>query len=420
MRGVNNVKVRIVSTSDIGHGAGISAYRLHRGFINNSINSCMLVCEKKTLDDSVHQIDSGTFISDKHYDIERWLSEYSVQNMYSSNLSHILTNPYFCEADVINLHNIHWHAKNLTPRIFEMIKNEKPIVWTLHDMWPLTGHCIYSYDCQKWLVGCGECPNLDSYMELRVDTTKESMKMKEYLYNKSNFVIVTPSKWLYDIANKSYLFKDKRKYLIPYGVDQSVFFPIKLNKERSVYAHNDETVILFVASHLQDERKGFSFLIDAFRKIKDKFSKAVLFVIGNGNIPDELHNIIRTVQFKDITDAKEMAKIYNFADFLVVPTFADNLPNVVLESLACGTPVIGFKTGGVIDMVQHLRNGLLVESKDSEMLGQAIMIMINNVDLRLKLKENTVLTINKNFTEKMQVERYLELFKEIYQRNCQF
>lgn len=255
--------------------------------------------------------------------------------------------------DIIHLHNIHSHNINL-PLFFKYLKNNNiRIVWTFHDCWAFTGGCAYFdyINCDQWKNKCIKCPrNNMSYFFDRVEYMFN--KKKELFSNLENLVIVTPSEWLASLVKESFL-RDKRIKVINNGIDTNLFMPTE-SEFRKKYKIEDKKIILAVSMGF-GIRKGFKYYIELSKKI-DKKSVIVLVGVSKEQIkllPKNVIGIERT------SNQKELAEIYSAADVFVNCTLEDNFPTVNIESLACGTPVITFKTGGSIECVDENVGGVV-------------------------------------------------------------
>jgi glycosyltransferase involved in cell wall biosynthesis len=416
------VNILIISTSDIGHGAGISAYQLHCGLRKAGINSNMLVSEKLSKNEFVHVAKPPANSKLKHifekltYKIEYILNLTGPQNVYGVISRGLQRNPMVQQADIIHLHNLHWHSRNFSLMMLPKLCRMKPVLWTLHDMWPLTGHCIYSCECERWKVGCGHCPDLKSYIDLIFDTTSLLCKIKKYIFRRSNFTIVTPSSWLTRLASESPLFENRGVHCIPYGVDQSIFYPRNKNASRNILGLNDSNkkVVLFAASILDAPKKGYKYFNEAMINLvsKYKYDDIYIVTVGRGKILNDLKHLYSIKEMGYIADRDLMAQIYSAADIYVMPSISDNLPNVILESLACGTPVICFNTGGMPDMIKNRFNGYLAKYKDVADLTKCIFESLSNNAQLKEMQDNAVQTINEKFPESLQVQRYIKLYRE--------
>ncbi|WP_346920359.1 glycosyltransferase [Clostridium sp. UBA7339] len=247
------------------------------------------------------------------------------------------------DPDVIHLHNIHGYYINIE-MLFEYLKKvNKPVIWTLHDCWAFTGHCSY-FDyaqCEKWRVGCIDCQQKGTYPSSKLlDNTKWNYKKKKEIFTSlENVTIITPSIWLGDLVKDSFLGKYPVK-VINNGIDLDVFKPVEGNF-RDKYDIKDKFVILGVAS-VWEERKGLKYLVQLAEKLNSGYKVVIVGVTEKqkNELPNSIIGITRT------SNVQELAEIYSTADVFINPTLEDNFPTTNLESLACGTPVITFNTGG--------------------------------------------------------------------------
>ena len=248
--------------------------------------------------------------------------------------------------DLIHLNNLHGYYLDL--RFIKLIsKLNIPVVWTLHDGWPLTGRCAYLFECDRWKTGCGNCPNLSWYPMTYFDSSSFMWKKKkEYFTSGWNPVIVCPSKWLADRVKESYL----KKYdivVIPNAVDTKIFKPRNKDSVRKKSGISSrEKVILFVASDLNDKRKGTRFFLKALKFIKDK-DILVLTMGKKINFPEEAKASISFRQLGYIIDKEMMSEVYNIADIFCITSLDEIFGLTVTESMACGVPVIISKVGSM-------------------------------------------------------------------------
>lgn len=279
------------------------------------------------------------------------------------------------EPDVVHLHNIHGDWLNIHV-LFEYLKaSNVKVVWTLHDCWSFTGRCSYfeQINCSKWVNGCYQCINNKVYpITYFFDWTKQMWKDKKELFTGlKNLIIVTPSQWLADYVKKSYL-SDYEIKVIHNGIDMNVFYP---QKAQSVYLNNcvGKKIILGCASSWT-ERKG---LLDFYKlnEMIDHKEYQIILVGLNGRqlseVPSDIVAIGRT------NNVKELAELYSCADVFVNPTYQDNFPTTNLEALACGTPVITYRTGGSVESVDDTV-GAVVEQGDVKALFDAIRCIEKN------------------------------------------
>ena len=411
-----NIKVAMVSTSDLGHGAGVSSYNLLQDFVAvPDIDARMFVAEKKSDSSYVTELASYSGVFGRSLmpilsNVEKYINLYGPQNYYSTYSKSLVREFDKFKPQVVNLHSIHWDRKNFSPEIIKKTKGV-PIIWTLHDMWAFTGHCCYSDDCELWRNGCGNCKRLSPFIPIKRDATATLMKIKKRWYENKKLTIVAPSVWLYNLARESYLFEDVDVRCIPYSVDQKVFYKKEISKKRKEL-FGDSKVILFSCSWLQDPRKGFEDFCLALGQIKSDLSNIVVAVAGSGWIPRELKKTVKVIFLGEVSSRNFMNDLYNMADFFVMPTKMDNLPNAILESLAAGLPVVAYNTGGIPDMIKSGMNGIVIDKGDIVALSRAIQICLNDQRMLEKFSECAVETISSQFTSELQSQRYQSLFEE--------
>lgn len=246
--------------------------------------------------------------------------------------------------DVIHMHNMHNCYINL-PMLFRYIKRKQiPVVWTLHDCWTFTGYCPHFLiaKCEKWKTGCYKCPQYKNYPESYVDRSVQMWKLKKkWFTGVQNMTIVTPSQWLADLAKQSF-WKGERVQVIHNGIDLSVFKPTENDFARE-YGIPENKKILLGVSFCWEERKGLDVFLELANRLeKDKYQ---IVLVGTDDqvdklLPEYIISIHRT------QNQQELAEIYSAADLFVNPTREENYPTVNMEAIACGTPVLTFRTGG--------------------------------------------------------------------------
>ena len=412
------MKILIISTYDTAGGAARAAYRLHQGLQNLGEYSQMLVQEgfsgnsniiapqsnfEKGLAKLGHALDA---IPPKFYP-QRKPTEFSTQ----WSLDFIEKKVAQLKPDIINLHWINEsHVK-----IETLAKLNLPIVWTLHDMWAFTGGCHYSQDCQRYIDSCGACPQLGS--SKNSDLSHWIWKRKVKAWKNINLTIVTPSNWLAKCARKSSLFKDLPIKVIPNGIDINRYKPIDRQIIREILGlPQDKQLILFGAINATSTpRKGFHLLQSAIQNLcKSGWrEKAELMVIGASKSDSENDFGFKINYLGRLNDDISIAQIYAAADVFVAPSTQDNLPNTVMEALACGTPCVAFKIGGMPDMIEHQRNGYLASSFEVEDLAQGISWVLENRERHQQLGFNARIKVEQEFSQQSQANCYNSLFQNI-------
>jgi glycosyltransferase involved in cell wall biosynthesis len=267
----------------------------------------------------------------------------------------ITDSPLYQEADIIHLH---WVADFLDWESF-FSKNTKPVVWTLHDQNPFLGGQHYDERYLGLNYQGLACLRIKTEIEILKEVELLAVKIKA-LKGKEKIYIVAPSKWLYDSSLNSSLFGTYNHQLIPNGIPTRIFKPTNREYCRDVFGlPNDKKVVLFVADSLENSRKGYIYLKRALAELSDEILNGlVLCAVGSKS---ELEENNKVIELGKIQDERLMAMTYAAVDLFVIPSLEDNLPNTMLESLCCGTPVLGFPTGGIVDAIEDGVNGLLCD-----------------------------------------------------------
>lgn len=404
------MRVLHVNQSDLGGGAGIAGYRLHEGLLRAGVESRLLVGDLKTDQERVARVPPP------NYRLRNALSHLtSRQGLNYLNLTGsfaIPEHPFYRYADVLNFHNLHSGYFNYLA--LPKLTADKPAVWTLHDMWSFTGHCSYSYDCTRWQTGCGACPYPGTYPGIVKDRTRWEWKLKQWVYRRSQLAFVAPSRWLAARARAS-LFGDREIRHIPYGLDTEGYRP----RERALCRAAleipaDKRVVMFAAASLRETRKGGDLLVAALQKLPAALrSEVVLLAIGSGGETLAREAGLAAIALGYVSSPSLQSLVYSAADLFVLPTRADNLPLVLQESLACGTPVVGFDCGGVSDAVRPEQTGYLARAEDAGDLARGIDTLLSDPTGRDRLSRTCREVAVTEYGLELQARRYLDLYAHL-------
>ncbi len=319
--------------------------------------------------------------------------------------------PEFKNADIIHCHNLHTNYFNL--KMLTKISAIKPVVWTFHDMWPITAHCAHSFDGELKESGFFTCPSLDIYPPIAWHNEKYLEKKKSIIYAKSNFHITTPSEWLANKVRQSIL-KDKPISVIYNGIDISVFNPLSrsdLTKLRfDLNLPQDKKIILVVAKRGQSNPwKGGNYAQEIMKAFMDN---PEVFFVDLGGDKNQTTDKIKTVSY--INNEGILAKYYSAADMLLYPSLADNCPLVVLEAMACGLPIVSFNTGGILELVEHKINGYIARYKDTNDLKNGVEYLLNLPPQEIeKMRQYSINKIKSGFTIEKMADQYVEVYKSL-------
>ena len=314
-------------------------------------------------------------------------------------------------ADIYHLHQITEFVDYQTT--LRRLVARAPIVWTLHEMTPFTGGCHYASGCDGFAGGCGACPQLGS--EKQDDFSHSVWRRKRRVYDRippARFHVVGASQWIAGEAQRSSLFGRFPISVIPYGIDTDVFRPVPEARRllEALELPPTARIVLFVSDWLGNPRKGFD-LLDAALHARP-LPNVALVSLGRGD-PLRLQSTIPHVHLGGFTEDRMLAIAHSLADVFVIPSREDNLPNTVLEAMACGTPVVGFRTGGIPELVQDGVNGLLAAPGDVSGLAGAIEALLDDEPRRVAMGRAARDAAKHQYSRQLQGERYRRLYESI-------
>jgi glycosyltransferase involved in cell wall biosynthesis len=403
------MKILQINTLEKIGGAAMVAYRLHNEFQKNH-KSKLLVGTKSSNDKNV--IEFPFFIRKLRKQTNMLERHTSFQYFFDPSYLWFLKKNNYLKYDIMNLHNIHGDYFNIHA-LWKILKHKK-VVWTLHDMWAMTGHCACSFGCKGWKDECEPCPHLNYYPAINKDKAHYLFKIKKKILNHPNLHIVTPSNWLKELVEESMSPRNKIS-LIYNGIDQSIYKPRnKLRIRRKLGIDIKKKVILFNSIGRNNPYKGFSYLMEALKKIKNK-NNILLLIIGDDK--DFKAKGFDTMNIGFINSEKKMSEYYACADILLYPSIQDNCPLVVLEAMSCGLPIVTFDTGGIPELVQHKKTGYIAKYKDVDDLFKGMNLLLKNPDLRKKYGFQARKRVKKYFTLKKQTQNYLRLYNKLLGEN---
>ncbi len=409
--------MRIVhlNLTDSGGGAAIAARRLHVQLRREGHDSRMLVWRKYTDDRTVQIFDKRPLPRAVSQLAGRTLDAWGMQYLFHPASMTLPDHPWVRDADVINLHLS--HGSYLSTRVLPELSRRAPIVWTMHDMWAATGHCAFAAadECDHWLSGCGHCPRLDDSPAIRFDTTHMLWRLKSRTYGRSRLTVVCPSAWLADKMVQSPLLRRFPIHTVANGLDTEVFRPLpKAVAREALRLPQDRTLLMFGAAALHSVRKGAQLLERALAALpEDVRANLTLLLVGAqserstpswGNLP--------VVEMGGVDSEVLMALCYAAADIFVMPSLAENLPNSLVEALACGTPCVCYAIGGCPEIVEHMRTGYLARPGDVADLAQGITFLARETSARSEMGERASLYARRTFDARHIAARYLEIYEE--------
>ena len=411
------MKILIVNTSDIEGGAARAAYRLHKALRSQGVDSQMLVQNKSS--------DDYTVIAEKDK-VKKTLNKLrpffdSIPvRFYKNRTKTLFSSSWLPFSNIVNKINeinpdivhLHWIAGGMI-KIEDLSKIKKPIVWSLHDNWAFTGGCHIMWECEKYRSHCGACPRLRSLKEK--DLSYKVFIRKQKIFNKiNNLTIIGLSKWLTECSKNSALLQDKKHVNLPNPIDTNLYKPFDKVKARELWnLPKDKKLILFGAmSAMSDVNKGFKELSKALRRLT---SKDIEFVVFGSSQPQNAPDFgFKTHYLGHLHDDISLVTLYNAVDVMIVPSLQENLSNAIMESLACGTPVVAFHIGGNADMIEHKINGYLAKPYESKDLAEGIEWVLNlPIQDYNKLCENARKKVLEEFDSKIVAKKFISFYQEV-------
>lgn len=407
------MKILIINTSDTYGGAAVAAYRLMNALQAEGEQVKMLVRDKYAEHPDV--ISVGNKIQNNlNFYWERGTiflhNRLSRKNLFDVSLANsglsIVDHLAYKEADIIHLHWINQGMLSIE-EIENIARSGKKIVWTMHDMWPFTGICHHAGTCINYESGCGECPYL--LAPSLHDLSYQRFVRKQRAYGEGNITFVACSNWLKMMADKSPLTQDHPVVSIPNPIDTERYAPDDKAAARKILNLPDnKKIVLFAAVKTSDPRKGIDYLAEASLIMSAQHSDILFLIAGNNG--DEIEKRLSLpAQTLGFVGPEEMPAVYNAADLFVTPSLQENLPNTIMEAMACGTPCVGFHTGGIPEMITHRADGYVAQYKDAQDLANGILWALFEADVS-RLSLNARAKVISHYAQSLVAKQYIEIY----------
>ena len=427
------MRVTHLSTYHLFGGAAVAATRLHRALQKQAgsglpVESTMLVGTSNRQETHrqepgvvylannflAEQTAFGRFVAERLYFLPHERDS-SVRFQFSpAKFGAALDfHPAIQQADLLHLHWINFGFLSLNG-LQSLFALGKPIVWTLHDQWAFTGGCHYSRGCDHFLTHCRQCPYLKKPGEH--DLSNKVFKHKQRIFGNATVHFTPPSQWLANEAQRSVLVQTFPFTVIPYAIDQIIFCPVDRAEAntRLDLPDSHQPRLLFGSANVTDARKGFKYFAEALILLHQQHPELtpeiLIFGKGHSYLFNELPYPVRHLGI--LTTEDDIVAAYNAADAMIVPSLEDNLPNTVIEAMACGTPVAGFKTGGIPEMIDHKQNGYLADIGSAQQLadGMAFILTHSNPEL---LRKNARQSAENRFSEEVVAKQHIDLYQQL-------
>lgn len=421
------MKTTLLNTFDKG-GAGVAAYRLHEAFNREDEVESKLIYLHGTAGqrfEGVHVIANNPmakkvalirlawekfwFAFKVKEKVDRFRFSTATRGLELSSF------PLLKEADIIHLHWINNGFLSLK-YIKKFKKLNKPFVWTMHDMWAMTGGCHHSRECENYQQQCGNCFYLKNPSPTDISHTVHQKKQE--VYNSLDITFVACSNWLAQRAKKSSLLGNRRVEVIPNPIDTDVYLPKDKKSAKATFGVKEDSIcISFVAANVGDVRKGFEYLRKALWVIKEKYpewdNKIKLLVMGEEKTEVNLDLPFEYSFTGYLNDEPRIVDFYNASDVFVLPSLEENLPNTIMEALSCGVPSVAFEIGGIPDLIDHKQNGYLAKYSDVEDLANGIAETITTVHNSTQLQNQARQKALDNYAYPVVAKKMQDLYTDL-------
>ncbi len=311
--------------------------------------------------------------------------------------------------------HLHWIAKLVDhPSFFASLPDDQPVVWTLHDMNPMSGGCHFAGGCDRFKSGCGHCPQLRQ--QSAADISRQLFTLKQDSIARANLHIVAPSRWLLEQAQASLMFRSAASFTrIPYGISTAQYYPMDRDEARARLGIDPRKfVVCFGAMHVNNRRKGAQQLVEALSSLA-AVPDAECIVFGEGELPPTSKPLPPIHSLGSIVGTLQQRALYSASDVFVLPSLEDNLPLTGLEAMACGTPVVGFASGGIPDYVHHRKTGLLAPTGDADELGTLLRMLAESPHLAAQMGQAARRLIETDYTDDREAMSYQQLYRSLTQ-----
>ena len=408
------MKVLHLVAGELNGGAARGAYWLHRALRDLGVDSAILTSAKDSLgDESVISLADST-LGKLRFAVQRRIGQLPLKlyrnrqpTIFNTGIDGVdfTRHPAYATADLVHLHWVIGMVSNSALR-----KVKKPVVWTLRDMWPFTGGCHHSLECDRYTNGCGSCPQLGSSRER--DLTRFILRRKQASLPK-DIRIVGISRWISDCASKSAVFQERRVQTISNNIDTRMFFPLAKSEARQALGLDAEKKIVLVgAQDVASVYKGFDLFLQALGNLAKENVQVVLFGNSDGGVPDLPGVPITSLGF--LSDASALRQAYSAADVFVAPSRADAFGKTLVEAMACGTPVVCFNATGPRDIVEHRVSGYLAEALSPLDLAQGIQWVLDQpAEIYVELCESARARTEQCFDSRVIAKEYVELYRDV-------
>lgn len=387
-------------------GRGFNGYDLHLEMQRAGYNSLQFVWDKKSKTKSVFGLKEFGRNASLYNDVERIESEFSTRSMFSPFFYDIFHSPSFHEAELIHLHIIHHPAFNLN--MLPLLSEMKPTVWTLHDPWAVSGHCVHHGECDKWMSHCGDCPNLETPFAIQYDNSAIQFELKKRAITQSNVHCVVASRWMEQILRKSPIFNGKKITRVPFGVDQQVFCPGNRIEARKRAGLPEAGVILLARA--DRAFKGTPLVVETANRVAEHHN-VTLVLVGEKGVTHKLHDSVNIVEKGWLNNPEQVADLYRAADLVLMPSELESFGLMAAEAMSCGRVVVALEvsSSALPETVNSPTCGLAVPR--SEYPSAVLGLLCSGADL-LDREKKSLEFAQSEYSNATHLRRMLHVYRQ--------
>ena len=350
-----------------------------------------------------------------NYYISRIETLLSVQSILYPWSIQLLFDKRFISSDIVHYHLLHTGYFSL--KTMPILTSLKPSVWTIHDPWLMTGHCVYPYSCERWQHGCGECPDLMTYIPMRTDNTRNMFTSKKNILAKSSIDIVVASRFMLEMVHKSTMFVNHKIHCIPFGVDLNIFRQIDSTALRTKYSIGQNNLVISFRE-TDYEYKGLLYIKELLHRLSlDEYpSPITLITVNQKELLKEFIGKYQIIELGMVTDEAVMAEFYNCSDMFLMPSTAEAFGMMAIEAMACGIPVIAFEGTSLPEVIFAPTGGVSVPMKDANALHSAVDMLLKNPNERKAIGNEAYRLSRIHYNFEDHAKKILALYEEVIDR----
>ncbi len=405
------LKLVQINRSDV-TGGRFNGYALRDLLEKRGVESTHLVWDKTINDPRVKRLlpfPGSRRLNEVLHEMERKRSMHAVMSVQSYALP---VQQEFKDADVVHYHII--HDGYFSVASLPYLSRLKPSVWTWHDPWPMTGHCIYPMGCEKWKTGCGGCPDLTLHFAMKEDRTREAAAMKEKVIRSSDLDIIVASKFMENMARQSFVGKNARLHHVPFGLDLNLYKEGDRKAARAKFGIPDENVVICLRA-ISSTFKGLKYFVEAITHLETSRPVTILSFQESGYF-NHLIGRHQIVELGWVSDDMTMIEALTASDIFAMPSTAEAFGLMAIEAMACSKPVVVFDGTSLPEVVFAPHVGVSVPMGDSKALSQAFKWLIEDSEERLRRGRTSRMIAEKHYGVDLFLDRLVGLYRQVAER----